>query len=151
MYLLRCLTVLLVAALVSDVSALPLNNCTARYQAALDEVLTIKEQCEGAAFYDCCQVSSTSKLNYTVESKLTLSRPAILSNRCGSLIVHAYVTVPGRYQHYSDFQSSCLKCCSTELPLRERLICTAYTNEVFMHLCSMYEPHPQRKFYATAL
>ena len=42
----------------SDVSALPLNNCTARYQAALGEALTIKEQCEGAAFYDCCQVRS---------------------------------------------------------------------------------------------
>ena len=62
MSMLRCLTVLLVAALVSDVSALPLNNCTARYQAALEEVLTIKEQCKGAAFYDCCQVRSTSKL-----------------------------------------------------------------------------------------
>ena len=62
MYLLRCLTVLLVAALVSDVSALSLNNCTARYQAALEEALTIKEQCEGAAFYDCCQVRSTCKL-----------------------------------------------------------------------------------------
>ena len=59
MSLLRCLTVLLVGALVSNVSALPLNNCTARYQAALKEVLTIKEQCEGAAFYDCCQVRST--------------------------------------------------------------------------------------------
>ena len=44
MYLLRCLTVLLVAALVSDVSALPLNNCTAQYQAALEEALTLKEQ-----------------------------------------------------------------------------------------------------------
>ena len=53
---------MLVAALVSDVSALPLNNCTACYQAALEEVLTIKEQCEGAAFYDCCQVRSTSTL-----------------------------------------------------------------------------------------
>ena len=63
MYLLRCLTVLLVAALVSDVSALSLNNCTSRYQAALEEALTIKEQCEGAAFYDCCQVRSTSKLH----------------------------------------------------------------------------------------
>ena len=46
----------------SDVSALPLNNCTARYQAALEEALTIKEQCEEAAFYDCCQVRSTSTL-----------------------------------------------------------------------------------------
>ena len=62
MYLLRCLTVLLVAALVSDVSALPLNNCTARYQAALEEALTLKEQCEEAAFYDCCQVRSTSRV-----------------------------------------------------------------------------------------
>ena len=62
MYLLRCLTVLLAVALVSDVSALPLNNCTARYQAALEEVLTIKEQCKGAAFYDCCQVGSTSRV-----------------------------------------------------------------------------------------
>ena len=53
------MTVLLVAALVSDVSALPLNNCTAHYQAALEEVLTIKKQCKGAAFYDCCQVRST--------------------------------------------------------------------------------------------
>ena len=61
MYLLSCLTVLLVAALVSDVSALSLNNCTARYQAALEEALTLKEQCEGAAFYDCCQVRSNSK------------------------------------------------------------------------------------------
>ena len=60
MYLLRCLTVLVVAALVSDVSALPLNNCTARYQAALEEALTLKEQCEGAALYDYCQVRSTS-------------------------------------------------------------------------------------------
>ena len=62
MYLLSCLTVLLVAALVSDVSALPLNNCTAQYQAALEEVLTLKEQCERAAFYDCCQVRSTSRV-----------------------------------------------------------------------------------------
>ena len=62
MSLLRCLTVVLVGALVSDVSALPLNNCTARYQAALEEALTIKEQCKGAAFYDCCQVRSTSTL-----------------------------------------------------------------------------------------
>ena len=63
MYLLKCLTVLLVAALVSDVSALPLNNCTARYQAALEEALTLKGQCEEAAFYDCCQVRSTCKLH----------------------------------------------------------------------------------------
>ena len=56
MYLLKCLAALLVAALVSDVNALPLNNCTASYQAALNEALTIKEQCQGAAFYDCCQV-----------------------------------------------------------------------------------------------
>ena len=63
MYLLRCLTVLLLAALVSDVSALPLNNCTARYQAALEEALTLKEQCEEAALYDCCQVRSTCKLH----------------------------------------------------------------------------------------
>ena len=71
MYLLRCLTVLLVvAALVSDVSALPLNNCTARYQAALEEALTLKEQCEGAAFYDCCQVRSTSRLKSV--AKMTL-------------------------------------------------------------------------------
>ena len=61
----------------SNVSALPLNNCTACYQAALEEALTIKEQCEGAAFYDCCQVRSTSKLLdvyivYTVERRLVL-------------------------------------------------------------------------------
>ena len=61
MYLLRCLFVLVVAALVSDVSALPLDNCTARYQAALEEALTLKEQCEGAALYDCCQVRSTTR------------------------------------------------------------------------------------------
>ena len=65
-----CLTVLLVGTLVSNVSALPLNNCTARYQAALDEVLTIKEQCKGAAFYDCCQVRSTSRVKRHRESKL---------------------------------------------------------------------------------
>ena len=65
MYLLLYLTVLLVSHLVSDVgashaeknvSALSQKNCTASYQAALEEVFTIKEQCEGAAFYDCCQV-----------------------------------------------------------------------------------------------
>jgi len=56
MYLLKCLAALLVAALVSGGNALPLNNCTASYQAALEQALTIKEQCQGAAFYDCCQV-----------------------------------------------------------------------------------------------
>jgi len=56
MYLLKCLAALLVATLVSGGNALPLNNCTASYQAALNEALTIKEQCQGAAFYDCCQV-----------------------------------------------------------------------------------------------
>ena len=69
-FLLLYLTVLLVAHLVSDVSArqaeknvsaLSQNNCTASYQAALEDVFTIKKQCEGAAFYDCCQVRSTSK------------------------------------------------------------------------------------------
>ena len=69
MYLLSYLSVLLVAHLVSvsarhaekNVSALPQNNCTSSYHAALEEVFTIKEQCEGAAFYDCCQVRATSK------------------------------------------------------------------------------------------
>ena len=145
MFLLRCLTVLLVGALVSDVSALPLNNCTARYQAALEEVLTIKEQCKGAAFYDCCQVRSTeyTELHSGEQiNSIDVYRPAIFSNRCGSLIVHAYVTVPGRYPTLFKLTLPCLKCCSTELPLRAGLTCSAYTNEVFMHLCSTYEPHP---------
>jgi len=56
MYLLKYLVALLVAELASDVNALSGKNCTASYQAALNEALTIKEQCQGAAFYDCCQV-----------------------------------------------------------------------------------------------
>jgi len=64
MYLLKCLAALLVAVLVSGGNALPLNNCTASYQAALNEALTIKEQCQGAAFYDCCQVRTPLKLMY---------------------------------------------------------------------------------------
>ena len=65
MYSLLYLTVLLVTALISalhaeNVTALQQSNCSAHYQAALEEVFTTKEQCEGAAFYDCCQVRASS-------------------------------------------------------------------------------------------
>ena len=99
MYLLTgCLTVLLVGALVSDVSALPLNNCTARYQTALEEALTIKEQCEEAAFYDCCQVRSTSRVKRHRESKLVPRILIQLQNILSEVKGHTKYTIQyGQY------------------------------------------------------
>jgi len=61
MYLLKCLTVLLVAALVSDVSALPLNNCTARYQAALEADMSSTQK-----FSNTCSASNMMRQKYKV-------------------------------------------------------------------------------------
>ena len=39
---------------------------------------------------------------------------------------------------------------SAKLPLGAGLIRTTWTHQIFMHLHNVYEPHPQRKFSATA-
>ena len=52
--------VLLVAVgfIVHSVSAHAVpQNCSAQYQAALQDVIDIKKECDDAVFYDCCQVS----------------------------------------------------------------------------------------------
>ena len=33
------------------------QNCSAQYQAVLQEMFAIKKECDDAVFYDCCQVS----------------------------------------------------------------------------------------------
>ena len=38
------------------VNAAP-NNCSTQYQAALQQVLDLKETCREAVFKDCCEVS----------------------------------------------------------------------------------------------
>ena len=42
--------------LVASVQAAP-KNCSAQYQAALQQVLNIKERCSEVAYKDCCEVN----------------------------------------------------------------------------------------------
>ena len=48
--------ILSVLFLVASVQAAP-KNCSAQYQAALQQVLNIKERCSEVAYKDCCEVS----------------------------------------------------------------------------------------------
>ena len=47
---------LLIFGIVAIVNAVP-NNCSSQYQAALQQVLDLKETCREAVFKDCCEVS----------------------------------------------------------------------------------------------
>ena len=47
---------LLVFGLVAIVSAAPNNECSTKYQAALQQVLDLKESCSEAVYKDCCEV-----------------------------------------------------------------------------------------------
>ena len=51
---------LLPLALVATVQAAP-NNCSTKYQAALQQVLDLKETCSEAVYKDCCEVSQNTR------------------------------------------------------------------------------------------
>ena len=53
---LKMLTLYLVLALAVIARAAP-NNCSTQYQAALQQVLDLKETCSEAVYKDCCEVS----------------------------------------------------------------------------------------------
>ena len=55
---LQFIAVLAAAVLVcvSEAAEIGDAHCGQRYQEALEEALTIKKECNEAAFYDCCQV-----------------------------------------------------------------------------------------------
>ena len=57
MYLGIYLGTIYTVAVLSTVQAAPLN-CTTQYQAALQQVLDLKETCSEAAYRDCCEVSA---------------------------------------------------------------------------------------------
>ena len=50
------ITITLLPALVVTTQAAP-NNCSTQCQAALEQVLDLKESCGEAAYNDCCEVS----------------------------------------------------------------------------------------------
>ena len=50
------ITVFLALLVASRAWAAP-NNCTTQYQAALQQVLELKETCIEAVYKDCCEVS----------------------------------------------------------------------------------------------
>ena len=50
------ITVILALVVASRAWAAP-NNCTTQYQAALQQVLELKETCSEAVYKDCCEVS----------------------------------------------------------------------------------------------
>ena len=52
----KMFTLILVLALVVTAWTAP-NNCSTQYQAALQQVLDIKETCSEAVYKDCCEVS----------------------------------------------------------------------------------------------
>ena len=48
-------TFIVAMALATTVQAAP-NNCITQYQAALQQVLDLKETCSEAVYMDCCEV-----------------------------------------------------------------------------------------------
>ena len=55
-------------------------HCGQQYQAALQEVLRLREECGLAAFYDCCQVGRTVPLPGTaIFFSLSLIRPCYVN------------------------------------------------------------------------
>ena len=53
---LQFIAILAAAVCVSEAAEIGNAYCGQRYQEALEEALTIKKECNEAAFYDCCQV-----------------------------------------------------------------------------------------------
>ena len=50
--------VVAIGALASPLQAAEIGspNCAQKYQEVMKEAVSIKEECDGAGFYDCCQV-----------------------------------------------------------------------------------------------
>ena len=53
---LQFIAVLVAVVCTSEAAEIGNAYCGQRYQEALEEALTIKKECNDAAFYDCCQV-----------------------------------------------------------------------------------------------
>ena len=41
-----------------ECAVVPSSSCSEQYQAALSSAVEIRDKCEGATLYDCCQVHS---------------------------------------------------------------------------------------------
>ena len=53
---LQFIAVLAAVVCVSEAAEIGDAYCGQRYQEVLEDALTIKKECNDAAFYDCCQV-----------------------------------------------------------------------------------------------
>ena len=50
------LSVYVVQILLVQAAAGPVQDCGANFQSLLNQLVTIKQSCDSAAYYDCCQV-----------------------------------------------------------------------------------------------